>query len=195
MSDTGVLLYPFLSGVAGVLVSPFLLGFWDWCKRPVLTVPNTTDDDGTIIQQPVEHSTTFKQWVRIRVGNKGRSTAQGVRVLLVSIEGRAPMHPSWVFRKQTVDCLWSHLDDLSKIDIPSQTERFADVLSLDPVGPGVISPELRFTGKGGGSVELGISNRLTLRFAITADNAKTVFVDRVLEYDGAERGFRIGVDQ
>jgi hypothetical protein len=122
----------FGGGLAGAILTQGVLWFTKRRERPILIVEFGKDGDGSIIEQdlpaPDEGGPTQgrQQWTRVKIKNNGRSTARNVRVIIVSIGNKTSDEANWEFNQEVIDCWWSHIDE-TKIDIPPQTWRFADI--------------------------------------------------------------------
>lgn len=159
-----------------------------WRRRPILLAEYGEAGDGSLIHEDTATSSDGSiwgknQWARIRVRNKGRSTARNVRVMIVSLGNKTSDASQWDYRQEIIDCWWSHIDE-SKIDIPPDTWRFADLFLLKMSNAKSI---LRFTGVGARNIP-GRIEHITIGVKITADNCDTTEANLTLRYLGLEKG-------
>ncbi len=181
---------PYLGGgLAGSILTQGAQKFTRWRERPMLIAEFGKTGDGSIIQQDLPASSTdssakcIQQWVRVQVKNNGRSTARNVRVIITAIGNKTSDFTEWEFDQEVIDCLWSHIGE-TKIDIPSQTWRFADICVLETTEGNSV---LTFTGIGARNIP-GRMEILSVKVMLTADNCETTEATVPFRYKGLQEG-------
>jgi len=185
---------PYLGGgLAGSILTQGVQIFTKWRERPILIAEFGKKGDGSIIQQDLPASNVesptkgIQQWARIKVRNKGRSTARNVRVIITSIGNKTSDLTEWEFDQEVIDCGWSHIDE-KKIDIPPQTWRFADIFVLEMTEA---DSDLKFTGTGARNIP-GRIEILSVKVMLTGDNCETTTATLPFRYQGMRQGMIFG---
>lgn len=111
-----------------------------------------------------------------------------MRVIIVSVGNRTGDLTEWNFTQEIIDCGWSHIGE-TKIDIPPETWRFADVFVLEMTNA---KSELIFTGKGARNIP-GKIEILSIVAKVTADNCETMTVTLPLRYQGLQTGMKFDI--
>ncbi len=195
MPDSGWLSWlggalPYLGGgLAGSILTQVVQKFTKWRERPILIAEFGEPGDGSIIQQDLPASNAesltkgIQQWVRVKVKNRGRSTARSVRVIITSIGNKTSDLTEWNFDQEVIDCWWSHIGE-TKIDIPPQTWRFADIFVNEMTET---RADLKFTGTGARNIP-GRIEILSVRVMLTGDNCETTAATLPFRYQGLPQG-------
>jgi len=181
---------PYLGGgLAGAILTQGAQKFTKWRERPILTAEFGKAGDGSIIQQDSPGPTTesqaktIQQWARVKIKNNGRSTARNVRVIIHSIGNKTSDLTEWEFAQEVIDCWWSHINE-TKIDIPPQTWRFADIFVLEMTEA---KSDLRFTGTGARNIP-GRIEILSVEVMLTGDNCESTKATLPFRYEGLRNG-------
>jgi hypothetical protein len=179
----------FGGGLAGAVLTQIVQWRTRRHERPILIAEFGKEGDGSLVRQDLLTSNSdslveiTRQWTRVKIRNAGRSTARNVRVIITSIGNKTSDLTEWKFDQEVIDCGWSHIDE-TKIDIPPQTWRFADIFVLDMTET---KSDLKFTGKGATNIP-GRIEMLSIEAKITADNSDTTTVMLPLRYKGMRAG-------
>lgn len=181
---------PYLGGgLAGSILTQGVQKYTKWREQPILIAEFGKARDGSIIQEDLSASNAEsrtkgrRQWARVKVKNDGRSTARSVRAIITSIGNKTSDLTEWKFDQEVIDCKWSHIDE-TKIDIPPQTWRFADIFVLEMTEA---QCDLTFTGTGARNIP-GKIEILSITVMLTGDNCETTMATLRFRYQGLQEG-------
>ncbi len=175
-------------GLAGSIFTISFKSLYDWFQRPRLKAEFGNEVKGAFVKHPFScreyDSSTHgaKQWTRVKITNNGRATARNVRLIIGCIYNRS-QNREWSIDSEVIDCNWAHLGE-TRIDIPPNTSRFADIMVIESVNQ---ADKLMFTGKGAKNIPDCIE-RLSIKAMISSDNCETSQFTMFLRYQGLAQG-------
>jgi hypothetical protein len=124
-------------GLAGAiltqLIQPLVSMYW----RPRLRVVFSTSEPGCEVETPVVAGTATQRYLRLKVLNTGRSSADDVVVSVIRIAFRPPGGASLPFREEVLD-LKRALTGESPFRIPRDGYQFTDVFLISRDATGVL---------------------------------------------------------
>lgn len=127
-----------------------------------------------------------RKFLRLRVFNRGLTTALDVQVIIGEIRTGSP--EKWTFAGEVLDAVWSQSPD-PKMDIPSKTPRFADLCACD-YSENAVPLIICIRGSAHGLDVSKLRGAINFEIYVAARNAKTVKKTVKVQFDGAATGLR-----
>jgi hypothetical protein len=177
-------------GLAGALFSHFI----GWWRRPRLKLSFQSDVAGCAVDTPAygedEGGQTIEvdqRYLRLKVENRGRTSARGVNVCVTKIEFYSPAEDTFLFDEEVLD-LPVALYGRNVFDLPRRGHRFMDVFAVEANAAGLgwrfgfVAPPLRLYRRA-----YGPGHYFVTVFA-SANNARSVVRRFQWYWDGTHRG-------
>lgn len=110
MADLTIWATALTGGLAGAVVNQSWQFLQNWWRKPELSIEFDETIEGCVVenvpfQNAAAKTSGKKKFLRIRVFNKGRSTALDVQVIIAKISRKGS--PKWDFEGEVLDALWS----------------------------------------------------------------------------------------
>lgn len=180
-------------GLAGAILNQVWIGFRTWRKRPILRVEFDERVDGCVVDNVrFKRSNTLvegtRKYLRLRVFNHGSTTARDAQVMLVHLSNPKS---GWALDGEVLDALWSSCEGAVKMDIPSQSPRYADICCAEHASAEVGLMICAANGNIDGLRQVDAKGTIYFDVYVAAQDAKTVKNRFAFQFEGTAAGLQI----
>jgi hypothetical protein len=176
-------------GLLGFILRPTIERWISWFFRPQLAIEFPGAEPGCEVKTPIRGTQTFVQnYLRIRVRNRGRTTAHKVSICGTVLRHLAPEKPDFEFREEVLDLKLGMTGDTMEFRLAPGAHRYVDLCHVMRDHPGLcwdfVQKPLRLYDRSFGA------GRYRLHVFASSDNSGSIGGDVIFCWDGTFDGLR-----